>query len=233
MISYVPTRVRGEFHSEDLRSRLRNARSEGIFPASDFPYDKTVDTFLCPAKQRIHRHHFNSRRGYFEYRPKAGVCATCPLRSTCTRDKAGRTIKRYENQELLDRARRQSHSLRGRLDRKRRQWFQERNFGEAAVDHGFKRARWRGLPRQSMQDLRILARRMQVPDGSPLPHAFSSLRSLILSPLQAVSGIPALCAREISICIPLFGQQPGKAWPLCPPLCLLLMVLWLPFYRSK
>jgi hypothetical protein len=120
-----------------------------------------------------------------EYRPKAGVCASCPLRSACTRDKAGHTIKRYEHQELLDRARRQSHSLRGRLDRKRRQWLQERNFGEAAVDHGFKRARWRGLGRQSIQDsliaaiqnLRILARRMRLPNKSPLFHAFSILKA--------------------------------------------------------
>ena len=37
-------------------------------------------------------------------------------------------------------------------DRKRRQWFQERNFGEAAVQHGFKRARWRGLEKQTIQD---------------------------------------------------------------------------------
>ncbi len=40
-------------------------------------------------------------------------------------------------------------------DRKRRQWFQERNFGEAAVMHGVKRARWRGLEKQSIQDLLI------------------------------------------------------------------------------
>lgn len=155
-------------HMGDLRSRLRNARSEGIYPASEFAYDKTTDTFLCPAKERLHRHHFNSRRGYYEYRPKAGVCASCVLRSACTRDKAGRTIKRYKDQELLDRAREESHSDQGRSDRKRRQWLQERSFGEAAVDHGFKRARWRGLARQHVQDiliaaiqnLRILARRM-------------------------------------------------------------------------
>ncbi len=155
-------------HMGDLRSRLRNARSEGIYPASEAAYDKGTDTFLCPARERLHQHHFNSRRGYYEYRPKSGVCASCPLRSACTRDKAGRTIKRYEHQDLLDRARQESHSELGRMDRRRRQWLQERSFGEAAVDHGFKRARWRGLARQSVQDvliaaiqnLRILARQM-------------------------------------------------------------------------
>jgi hypothetical protein len=55
----------------------------------------------------------------------------------------------------MEEARRQSHSEAAREDRRRRQWFQERNFAEAAVLHGFKRARWRGLWRQSIQDLLI------------------------------------------------------------------------------
>ena len=61
------------------------------------------------------------------------------------------------------------YSPAARSDRKRRQWFQERNFGEASVEHGFKRARWRGLWRQSIQayliaaiqNLRIIARRQK------------------------------------------------------------------------
>lgn len=142
-------------HVADLGSRMVNARSLGIYPADAFAYDKPTDTFVCPAGQRLHRHHFHQRRGHWEYRTKRGVCAGCPLRSQCTRDKSGRTLKRHEHQELLDHARRQSHSEAAREDRRRRQWFQERNFAEAAVLHGFKRARWRGLWRQSIQDLLI------------------------------------------------------------------------------
>lgn len=142
-------------HVADLRSRMVNARSAGIYPAEAFVYDASSDTFHCPAGQCLHRHHFHQRRGHWEYRTKGGVCAGCPLRSQCTRDKGGRTLKRHEHQELLDQARGQSHSEAAREDRRRRQWFQERNFAEAAVLHGFKRARWRGLRRQSIQDLLI------------------------------------------------------------------------------
>lgn len=142
-------------HVADLGSRMVNARSAGIYPAEAFKYDQHSDTFLCPAGERLHRHHFHQRRGHWEYRPKRGVCAGCSLRSQCTRDKAGRTLKRHEHQELLEQARRQSHSEAAREDRRRRQWFQERNFAEAAVLHGFKRARWRGLWRQSIQDMLI------------------------------------------------------------------------------
>ena len=142
-------------HVADLRSRMNLVRSKGIFPPEDFAYDAGSDTFTCPASEPLHRHHFHARRSHWEYRAKRGVCAACPLRSQCTRDKSGRTLKRHLHQELLDQARTQSHSEAARADRKRRQWFQERNFGEAATMHGFKRARWRGLERQSIQDLLI------------------------------------------------------------------------------
>lgn len=183
-IALAKRRVRT--HMGDLRSRQRNHRTADIFAAERFCYEKSSDTFLCPAGERLYRHHFNARRGYFEYRTKAAVCASCPLRSDCTRDKTGRTLKRYENQELLDRARRQSHSKQGREDRKRRQWLQERNFGEATLEHGFKRARWRGLRRQSIQDnliaaiqnLRILARRLSTITPGTMLHALSVVTHL-------------------------------------------------------
>jgi Skp family chaperone for outer membrane proteins len=77
------------------------------------------------------------------------------LREFCTRSKTGRSIKRHRDQNLLDRARRQANSKRAKLDRKRRQHLVERSFADAANRHGFKRARWRGLLKQSIQDLLI------------------------------------------------------------------------------
>jgi transposase len=144
-------------HVSDLRSRQNNVRQEGIYGAERFSYQAAEDIFTCPAGQSLTRHHYHAGRGYYEYRTAAGVCARCPLQKECTRAKAGRTLKRYEGQELLDRARRQSHGPAARRDRQRRQWLQERNFAEATVEHGFKRARWRGLWRQQIQDLLIAA----------------------------------------------------------------------------
>jgi len=144
-------------HVCDLRSRLNNVRRDGIFAAEAFTYDQATDAYFCPAGEVLVTDHFHARRGYYEYRAARGVCAACPLASQWTRDKSGRTLKRYAGQEHLDRARRQSHGPAAKRDRKRRQWFQERNFGEAAVQHGFKRSRWRGLWRQQIQDLLIAA----------------------------------------------------------------------------
>jgi len=144
-------------HMADLRSRQHNHRLKEIYPAERFAYDKASDTFRCPAGRKLYRHHFHHQRGYHEYRTRAGVCGRCRLAHLCTRAKAGRTLNRYPQQELLDRARRQSRGPSARRDRKRRQWMQERNFGEAATEHGFKRSRWRGLLKQTIQDQIIAA----------------------------------------------------------------------------
>ena len=89
------------------------------------------------------------------------------MAAQCTRSKAGRSLNRYPGHHLLERARRQSHGPAAQRDRQRRQWLQERNFAEATTQHGFKRARWRGLAKQTIQDqliatlqnLKILLRR--------------------------------------------------------------------------
>ena len=57
----------------------------------------------------------------------------------------------------LDLARSQAHSPAARRDRQRRQHLMERSFADAANNHHFKRARWRRLWRQQIQDYLIAA----------------------------------------------------------------------------
>ncbi|TFH58172.1 MAG: DDE transposase [Candidatus Zixiibacteriota bacterium] len=154
-------------HMGDLRSRLSNHQQNDIYPAARFKYDEGRDTYRCPAGRLLYRHHFNRHRGYYDYRTRPGVCGRCRLAAYCTRSKAGRSLNRYPDHHLLERARHQSHGPAAQRDRKRRQWLQERNFAEATTQHGFKRARWRGLAKQTIQDqliatlqnLKILLRR--------------------------------------------------------------------------
>ena len=159
-------------HMGDLRSRLRNHHEKDIYPAERFKYDESGDTYKCPAGRLLYRHHFNGHRGYYDYRTRPGVCAHCRLATHCTRSKAGRSLNRYPDHHLLERARRQSHGPTAQRDRRRRQWLQERNFAEATTQHGFKRARWRGLSKQTIQDqliatlqnLKILLRKGRLGD---------------------------------------------------------------------
>ena len=49
----------------------------------------------------------------------------------------------------------ESHSKAARRDRGRRQWLMEGSFADAANNHGVRRARWRRLWRERIQDFLI------------------------------------------------------------------------------
>lgn len=144
-------------HMADLSlSTVQNPARQEIFGMDRFTYDAATDTYRCPAGQRLtRRKHKHVRRAY-EYACRAEACRQCPLRERCTRaDGTARTLKRHENQEAIDAAKAQSHSHAAYRDRRRRKWLMEGSFADAATHHGFKRARWRRLWRQKIQDLLI------------------------------------------------------------------------------
>jgi transposase len=132
-------------------------QNQGIFGIEQFAYDPQTDTYRCPAGQTLTRRKHKTQRLAYEYACPAAICRECSMRSQCTRAQGGsaRTIKRHYGQEAIDLARQQSHSRAARRDRRRRQWLMEGSFGDAATHHGFKRARWRRLWRQRIQDLLI------------------------------------------------------------------------------
>lgn len=146
-----------------VRTHLGDAKAkaapvEGIFPESDFKYQATSDTYLCPAGQSLRRRRYIRRQRVWEYAADRATCAGCALRSSCTRSKKNaRTLSRHESAEILEECRRQAHSRAARRDRARRQYLAEGSFADAANNHGFKRARWRRLWRQQIQDYLIAA----------------------------------------------------------------------------
>lgn len=143
-------------HMADLaQSQNPHRELEEVFPPEAFEYEEKTDTYVCPANQRLTRRKYHEVRHYWEYAADRKVCAGCRLRSACTRNKMGRTINRHEQQPLLDKGRQQSFSEEAHANRKRRQYWMEGNFADAANNHGFKRSRWRGLWKQAIQDLLI------------------------------------------------------------------------------
>jgi transposase len=178
-------------HMADLQSAHRKKpRCQGIFPESSFVYDPDTDTYRCPAGQILRRGKQHKTRQAWEYRAKQAVCRSCAIRDQCTRSKTLRAIRRNENQEAIDEARTQAHSREARLDRRRRRFLMEGSFADAANNHHFKRARWRRLRNQQVQDyliaaiqnVRILLRRGQLKPAvslsATLDRAFSSILDL-------------------------------------------------------
>jgi hypothetical protein len=137
--------------------RIHAGRRKGIFGEDAFVYDASSETFTCPARQTLRRRRHKKKRRAYEYTAGPKVCGACPLREQCTRSKAGRTVKRHEDQELIDAARAEARSPRAKRDRLRRKHVMEGSFADAANNHGFKRSRWRARWRQQIQEWLIAA----------------------------------------------------------------------------
>jgi transposase len=156
--NYVACQERGiTTHMGDTLSKAQHARERSIFGDEAFTYDPVNNIYRCPAGQTLKPRRMHPLRRTIEYKAPARVCAACVLRAQCTRSHHGRTVQRHEKQALLDVARAQAHSRAAWRNRKRRQHLIERSFADAANNHHFKRARWRRLWRQQIQDYLIAA----------------------------------------------------------------------------
>jgi len=146
-------------HIPDLSARQKGSnRRKGIFDISEFIYDEGSDTYVCPAGERLSPRNRMKKRKAIEYSASTKTCMICELRDRCTRAKKGsRTIKRHNRQKELDRMRQTSKSAQSKRDIRTRKHFMERSYADAANNHGFKRGRWRGLAKISIQDLMIAA----------------------------------------------------------------------------
>jgi Transposase DDE domain len=144
-------------HMGDALGKAQHAQEKRVFGDEAFCYDPSRDVYLCPAGQVLKPRRVHSIRRTLEYKAPATICRACALRAQCTRSSHGRTVQRHEKQAVLDVARAQAHSLVARRDRKRRHHLMERSFADAANNHHFKRARWRRLWRQQIQDYLIAA----------------------------------------------------------------------------
>lgn len=144
-----------------VRTHLKTAPGGGLDPSrfgpADFAYEESSDRYRCPAGQWLYPRAYNPRRQHTEYKTRKGICAGCPLRERCTEAKDGRTVRRYREHERVMRAREQSASSEARRDYRRRRHLMEGSFAQSANCHGFKRARWRRLWRQQIQDWLIAA----------------------------------------------------------------------------
>lgn len=138
-------------HLNDLASSLK-ARSSGKekFCKNDFEYHQEGDYFLCPAGEKLSRRSFNPHRNWFQYKADKRVCNSCILKPECTKSKYGREVHRDLDEEYLEMGRAESKSEKGISDLKKRQHMMERSYAYGKR-FGYKRARWRGLWRVSIQ----------------------------------------------------------------------------------
>jgi len=134
-----------------------NHRHEGRFTKEDFLYDEAKDRYVCPAGQPLQPKRTHKRRQMTDYVADRKACAVCPQREKCTTGKLGRSIARHWKEPTLECAHALSRLSEAYADRARRRHLMEGSFARSANLHHFKRARWRRLWRQRIQDWLIAA----------------------------------------------------------------------------
>jgi len=105
--NYISCYDRGvRAHIPDLKEEQskRGLRGE-IFSEDSFIYDKETDTYRCPAGKVLKHKSLHKDRQSIDYAASKSDCAVCSLRSQCTRNKSGRTVKRHLRQEELNQMR--------------------------------------------------------------------------------------------------------------------------------
>ena len=95
--------------SDKKESRKKNKKKGSVpavgFDIDDFKYNEEKDIFVCPAGEELKKTHSNpgkerSGRKVFEY--QCHTCNKCKIRSSCTKNKKGRSIKVSANKELME-----------------------------------------------------------------------------------------------------------------------------------
>jgi transposase len=133
-------------------------QKEGRFAPEDFQHDAAHDCLTCPAGKILTRHSFKKSEGVIQYRiERAEDCAACALRAQCTTAGMGRTVELPLQHEIVRAGKELAGSAAAMASYKVRRHCVEGSFADAANNHGFKRARWRGLRRQQIQDWLIAA----------------------------------------------------------------------------
>lgn len=83
------------------RMKGHKAKDE-IYHKDKFAYDQVKDVYICPegCELKLKLRVFN--RGKLMRRYTSDNCLTCPVKSKCSKAKDGRTIERWEHQNVLD-----------------------------------------------------------------------------------------------------------------------------------
>jgi len=81
-----------------------NTTKDQAFYSEQFKYNKSKNTYLCPAGKELHYYRIRKKDGKiigYEYR-NDDACKDCKFKARCTKAQKGRSIFRHVKQDLLD-----------------------------------------------------------------------------------------------------------------------------------
>lgn len=141
-----------------ISHRRKNCNCEPAFANDKFTYDQDLDIYICPAGNQLKRRQFRRDRNAVTYMADAQTCQHCRYFKRCASgEKYGRQIQRSNYNKYFDWA----DNCLTKHERKRlmarRKYKAEGSFADAANNHGFKRSRFRGIDKATIQNLMIAA----------------------------------------------------------------------------
>jgi transposase len=78
------------------------SRKRGLFSKEDFRYDPEQDCYWCPAGKKLTYRFQTTEKGRAIKYYASSACASCAIKAQCTRNKGGRRITRWVDEDLLD-----------------------------------------------------------------------------------------------------------------------------------
>lgn len=83
--------------------RAKSANGNSAYSKDQFQYQKETDTYLCPQGNELPFMENTSKNG-LKYKKYIGgeICLSCPAYGICTKAKKGRSIQRWEYEEILE-----------------------------------------------------------------------------------------------------------------------------------
>jgi transposase len=113
------------------------AKSKGVYEAERFAYDKEQDLFVCPQGESLSWRTMEKLHGkqYKIYRTQG--CGSCPQREKCTTSRRGRKLRRWVDEEVIERLRERHRQQPGMM--KERKKLVEHPFGtiKRTMDQGY------------------------------------------------------------------------------------------------
>lgn len=84
--------------------KIHSSQHNGLYPMVDFKYDRTKDTYTCPANRILDTNGtvYNKAGHKVKHYKNRQACKVCPVRHLCTVNKNGRFIERSIYQEALE-----------------------------------------------------------------------------------------------------------------------------------
>jgi IS5 family transposase len=141
-----------------ISHKVYRSEDQELFSREQFVYDRKLDRYICPANKILKRRQIDRDGQAVRYCIDRSVCQKCRYFKECTdSEKYGRSIRRKFGTEYMEWADTCLSKRQRRRLTTRRQTKSEGSFADAVNNHGFKRARWRGIIKMQMQNLMIAA----------------------------------------------------------------------------